>query len=371
MLVKKTFFFFKSNKSNLVLLLYHLFFVYLAYIIRVEKGHSDAHHYWGIGYEIKSYPWSHFFSFGTDFMIALNYPMIVYDFPFWFGFLLYGLIGFYGIILYMKWAKVILENRIKIGSYNFFPVLFYLPNLHVWTANLGKESLIFLALAGIAYSSLCFKKRWYYALLGAFLLFIIRPHVALMLSLACFLVLVFSNRITFKNKIIGLLSVSFFIFTTLYYSLQLLRVRTFSWDKIMSRNAHSLADFKRYGGSFVPMQDYSYFFKWFSFNFRPLFFDAKSFLQIIASVENLFMLLLVVVTLILYLRYFKFINLMFWHHIIIAFAFVSTVIYAERYANLGIFMRTKVQYFPFLLIVCFSILFQIKSKFFSTFSHET
>ena len=114
-------------------------------------------------------------------------------------------------------------------------------------------------------------------------------------------------------------------------------------------------------GSYVNMLDYNYLYKWFSFHFRPLFYDTNNFYMILASIENLIYLIIFVLVSIFLFLYYKKIVFYDWMKIIFLFNLLGTVLYVERYANLGIFMRTKVMFEPFLLISFLSILLQSKS----------
>jgi len=46
-----------------------------------------------------------------------------------------------------------------------------------------------------------------------------------------------------------------------------------------------------------------------------------------------------------------------WMKIALLFTLISSLLYIQRYANLGIFMRTKIQFMPFELI---ALLYSIK-----------
>ena len=106
------------------------------------------------------------------------------------------------------------------------------------------------------------------------------------------------------------------------------------------------------------MLDYSYAYKWFSFDFRPLFFDAHSVLAVLASIENLFSLVVFVTALFLIIRFYHSIDFTVQIKVIFLFTFIACLLYVERYANLGIFMRTKIMFHPFMLIALFCIIKQ-------------
>ena len=125
-----------QNKWFNLLFIYHSFFILFAYLIRINRGISDAHFYWAQSFDIHKYSWFSFAEYGTSFILFINYPFIKIGFPFWFGFLLYGLIGFFSVVLYVKWIHLVLGKQLLIKGINVLPIFYFLPNLHFWTAGL-------------------------------------------------------------------------------------------------------------------------------------------------------------------------------------------------------------------------------------------
>ena len=321
---------------------------------------SDAHLYWGKKFDITQNSWSDFASYGTDFILFLNYPFIKLGFPFWSGFLIYGIIGFLGIVKWIQWIEIVFGNKVLFRGINVLPILYFLPNIHIWTSAIGKDVLVFWGIATIFYAMAINHYKSYSFILGVFLVLLIRPHVALMLVVAIGIVQVLSNRYSIKKRLMigGGAIVLFSLFS--YMVLQLSGIKRIDFDRIKYFNDFSITSFKD-SGSYVPMLEYNWFYKLFSFNFRPLFYDSNSVLQHLASVENLFSLLIHLLTLVFVIKNNK--NLYFpqWVKISFLFVLISSVLFVQRYANLGIFMRTKIMFQPFLLV---ALLFLIKQSLF-------
>lgn len=350
--------FFKDKWLN-ILFVYHFLFILLAYFLRVHRGYSDAHLYWAQSFDITKYSWLSFADYGTAFMLFLNYPFIKMGLPFWFGFLLYGLIGFWSIVLYLKWIHLVLGKQLLLRGVNVLPVFYFLPNLHYWTAGLGKESLIFFGLASIFYAMASRTYVTFSCLVGGILLFILRPHVALMLLSALVFVFVFDQKYSLKRRLaVASVALSVF-FTLLYMVFQITHIRHWNWDRILYFNAYSIQSF-RHSGSYVPMLDYSLPYQLFSFYFRPLFFDADSFFKYLASLENVFVLGIHVLGIVFALRYYKSIHYSQWVKMVFLFTLICGLLYVQRYANLGIFMRTKMMFQPFTLIALLFVIQQGK-----------
>ncbi len=317
---------------------------------------SDAHLYWGEKIDITQYDWFDFASYGTDFMLFLNYPLIKLGFPFWSGFLIYGIIGFYGIMKWMQWTAVVLGRTFMVKGINILPFFFFLPNFHVWTAVLGKEALVFWGIASVFYAFAVKKYKSFSAIAGILIVLIIRPHVALMLLSSFVIVLFFNSGYSLRKRLAIATVLSLVLATLVYMVLQLSQIRYWNWARIKRYNDFSILSFEN-SGSYVPMLEYNYGYKLFSFNFRPLFYDAKSFMHYLASLENGLILLLSVITLFFLGKYYR--NMIFpsWVKIVFLLTAISSLLFVQRYANLGIFMRTKMMFQPFLLI---AILFIIR-----------
>jgi hypothetical protein len=353
----------KTKAFLVVLYLYHLLFIFLSYSFAVNHK-EDAYLYWFYTNYTLHKPWTAFFNFGTDFILFLNYPFVKIGTPFFIGFLIYGTIGFFGILKWMKWSVLVFGENLYFKNVNFIAVICFLPNLHFWTASLGKEPIIFWSVSAIFYAVASRKFLSFSFIIGSLLLVIIRPHVAAMLILSIILVLIFNRKESFKSKIISLFG-SFVVFLVLVFmALQLSNIKYLNLERIRFFNEYSILSLKN-SGSYIPMLEYNYCYKFFSFYFRPLFFDAHTVWMYFASIENGFVLLLFFAALlstILFLRKKVYPE---WLKIVFLFTFISGFIYIHRYANLGLFMRTKVMFQPFFII---ALLYLIKQGLLVNFS---
>lgn len=346
----------EKGKFLIFLFLYHLVFTILSYQYAVTYL-GDSHLYWAKTFNINQYSWLDFAGLNTNFILFLNYPFIKLGFPFWFGFLMYSMIGFFGILKFIQCAELAFRDSFEFKGMNLLYLVFLFPNLHFWTATLGKEPLVFYCIASVFYALI--SKKFYTPsfILGSLLLIIIRPHVALMLLSSIALVFLFQKKYAIKKRI------SFFLFffslfsVLLYLSLKLSHIKYLNWNRIQYFNQYSILSFKN-SGSYVPMLEYNYFHRFFVFNFQPLFFDAYTKLSWLASFENTLVLLIHLVALLFVLLFYRKIHLHEWMKITFAFALISSLLYVQRYANLGIFMRTKIMFQPFILIALLCVIKQ-------------
>jgi hypothetical protein len=241
------------------------------------------------------------------------------------------------------------------------------PNLHLWTSFIGKEALVFWSISALFYTSLKVRSRWVLGVVGLFLVVMIRPHVAFMLLSAAFIVFILDRDLSIKLR--GLvLGGAIFVGSGLFFlMLKISKIRYLDWDRIQHYNAFSVLSLKDSSG-YVPMLDYNYFYKLFSLNFRPLFYDTYKTMTVLASFENLISLLFVTFGLFLTFKHFKTLMFATWMKVSLLFFIISSVLYIERYSNLGLFMRTKMMYMPFLYVAVASIISQSTKN--SKFTHK-
>ena len=344
------------DKKDILLFGYHLLFILIAYKLRVDRGISDAHLYWGKSIDINQHSWFDFANYGTNFILFINYPFIKLGFPFWSGFLIYGTIGFLGIRKFMDWAFLVFEKNLEYKGFNILYLVFFLPNLHFWTASLGKEALLFWGIASVFYALASQNYKTFSFVFGSLLVLLIRPHVALMLLAAITLIVIFDSNYSLKKRIVFSAFALTFLSMLLYMVFQSSNIRYWNWERITYFNEYSILSFRN-SGTYVPMLEYNYFYKLFSFNFRPLFFDVNTIWTFIASIENGLVLILHVIALLFGVKFYAKITFAQWIKIVFLFTFIAGMLYVQRYANLGIFMRTKMMFQPFMMI---ALLFIIK-----------
>ena len=339
-----------------MLFFYHLIFIVVSYNYALTHG-GDSNFYWAKTFNSKAYQWTDFLHHGSDFIVFLNFPFIKMGLPFLIGFIAYGIIGFLGILQWIKWTAIVFGDKLNVKGINVLPLVFLLPNLHFWTATLGKEPIIFWAIATVLLGITTEKHKSFSFLFASVSILIIRPHVALMLLSAIAIVFLFHKTFSLKRRIILAAMTFTGILVLLYVVFQATNIGYWNWRRIGYFNDYSVLSFK-HSGSYVPMLEYSYGYKWFSFNFRPLFFDAHSALAFLASTENLITLVVFTVALYFTVRFYHKIKFTSDMKVVFLFTFIATLLYVERYANLGIFMRTKIMFQPFALIAVMCIIKQ-------------
>jgi hypothetical protein len=297
------------------------------------------------------------FKTGTKFIVFVANPFVQLGFSYITMMLLFSWFGFVGFVYaYLFFKENITVNVTVFKRFDLLTLLLFLPNMHFWTASLGKGSLIFMGLMVFIYGLRFPQKRIFSLIIGGGLVYMIRPHVLLFL-----LVGVMVGILTGKSKIGG--GVKFLV---LLISLGFLY---FAQNSILGvanleGSENVIQDFDQFAAdqsrrlvssnSGVDMSNYPLPLKFFTFWFRPLFIDSPSALGIFSSIENLIYLLL----------FAKICNKRFFRFILKAPYLVKTCLiifvltsFALTFvmSNLGIIMRQKsmVMYFGFFVIYYF------------------
>lgn len=346
-----------KNRFVFFLFVYHFLFTFLTYDY-YKKNNGDASLYWFVRVLDSSKTWFDYLTYGTDFFLFLNYPFAeFFHLPVIIGFVFHSLIGFFGILLAYKLFDKIIGNQLEVKNLNLLPLLFLFPNLHFWTAFLGKESLVFLLATCFIYLIYFEKIISFKMLFVIVLLLLIRPHVALLLTLSLLLGLMIWNSKKIKHKVMFFSLAISCTFIATYFLLQLSKIKRIDFERIKRFNDFSITSFS-HSNSYVPMLEYNWIEKIFAFNFRPLIYEFNGLYSLVVSLENTIVLMIHVLGIIGLIVYNKKIKLPFLFKLLMLFGVVCTFAYVQRYACLGIFLRTKIIFQPFLTIIFLYIFVQ-------------
>ena len=295
------FIYLNSRKMNLngiktlkALWLYHLLFS-LIYYVYTRYNVADSNGYWRIAKESGDGALDYFLSKGpgTPFVYVLNYfPSKILDFSIFSGTLLYSIVSFIGFFFYYKIIVELIPHNYKFYRYNLFPLLLFLPSLHFWSGGVGKDTLMFFAIGMFGYSLLNLGKRIPFLILSMFLCYMVRPHILF------FLLIAFGSSFLISSKLSGFKRMFFFLvliaisIVILPNVLQYVDLDGGSFDEILIRTETQARNLSGgFVGSSVDISSYPFPLKIFTFLYRPLFFDINGITAVIASFENLLLLI--------------------------------------------------------------------------------
>ena len=329
---------------------YHMFFG-LVYWTYGQFNRSDSVNY----FNNTKFLWRNWFdaySAGTDFVEWLAFPWVR-----WLGFnydmmmFLTTWLGFWGFVYFYLFFKENLRFNPKFEGYDAITIFMFLPNMHFWTASLGKGAIIFAGIGFLVYGLSWPGKRIPHMLFGGYLCYMIRPHIlfAILIGMGVGFVLGREKVPLYQKYLvaIGAIGVSIFVYEDLLVFLGYDPNNVVaSFEEESALNSQRLQS----AGSGVDMASYSLPFKLFTFWFRPLFIDSPNIIGLVVSMENA-----------LYIYMFsKVINKDFIKYIQVAPAMVkmSAVVFISIslsmtfvMSNLGIIIRQKSQIMYFMLFV--------------------
>lgn len=346
----------KKEKLQLdALYTYHLLITLIFHFFITNFG-GDAIHYWEAPRVIPLGSIMEMVSrhYATGVIYLINYiPSKTLNLSLLTGNLIYSTFGFMGFLYIFRIVKVILPDTgktIKLGRINLMPWIWFLPNFHFWSSGIGKDALLFLAISMFFYASIKLSKNKFLMIIAIILAFAIRPHILLFLLLATFGALIIHQKLKAVYKV--LLGIALLLISVFVYGYVL------DFVQIESTDASVLSEFVKDRssklnrpdvGSGIDISSYSFPYKVFTFLFRPLFYDIKGVLFLLASIEN-FILLFFTIKVLLSRPYKAF----FKAPIIIKsnalFFVVGALTFSLLLGNLGIMLRQKNMFIPWLII---------------------
>lgn len=347
----------KRNIFYFILLLYHYIFTVISYNYFINNG-GDSNIYWIQHNYTDNKVWIDFLNPGYDFICLLNYPLVkFFHLPIWVGFMLYSFIGYLSLIQLSKWIELVVPNHLLFRKINIVLVVVFLPSLNYWNSLLGKEPLIFLGITTFILEISKKKGNLSLIILSLLLVSLIRPHIAILLTV-CFLGYYILVKVKSKDlKITLLLTSMFFLVFNVFILLKISKISTLDFDRITESNQRSLLS-RSHSNSYVPMNEYSIFEQFFTFYFRPISYDSKNIFSTFVSVENFIILMLHLVALFCLVLYRKRIKINYIFGLIVLYYFVFALMYIQRYSILGLIVRTKIMSQPFFIVFLFYILIE-------------
>lgn len=364
------FIFFRTNnlsdkhKFYLRLILAYQFLFGVFFYLYTSDGGVDSYTYWMSAKEFKIDSFSEIldFNFGTNFVVLLNYiPSRILGLTYFQGTLLYTFIGYLGFFYLYKTIITLLHNIPKVFGINLFPLLLFLPNMHFWSAGVGKDTIVFACICIALYSLI--KKRYIYIFISFALIYLIRPHIVFFIIISFFIVFIVDKKINRHKRFF--LIILFFLILALMFSkiMAFLNIESLGLDSIESYTENKVKGLSRdYSGSRVDISNYNFVYKIFTFMFRPLFYDITNLMSIIVSFENLFLLFLT-------WKIFRakilrtFINTRYEVKVFFVFLVISMIGFSLILGNLGIMIRMKNMLMPsFIIFVLISLKMKKKRK---------
>lgn len=333
-----------------------------------RNGAGDAWWYWSIS---KKMSFNDFLiniqtTKGTYFMHALNYfPSKVLDLGFFANSMLFALIGFLGFIYFYVIAYQLIPFNSKFKGYKLFPLLFFMPNLHFWSSSIGKDTILFMCIGMFCYGLLSVFKKLPLIILALLLSYLIRPHIAFFLLISFGLAYLFGGNVSKVKRLffsLILIGVGIVILPTVMEFAKIEETSLKGFQDF-SENKVSLLS-RKHTGSRLDTSSYPFLLKIFSFLFRPFFFDVRGILGIIASFENVILLILTYKVIFRNNLIKTFKNAPFVIKGMFIFLLIGTFAFSQFLGNIGIMIRMRNMFLPGMIIfILWSLSYQKSNNF--------
>jgi hypothetical protein len=349
---------FSIKKMNL-LYAYHIVF-FIIYLWYAYVNTSDSKRYF-MDLEKYNGGWLELYGTDTTFINFLSYPFHRLGFNYEMLMVLFSWFGYLGFLYAYLFFREKIPIKRKFLGIDLLTLILFFPNMHFWTASLGKGAPIFLGLMMFTYAVIKPKKRLYILILASIIIFQIRPHVFLFVALGTALGYMSGReKIPFWQKALVFIGMGGAVILLQDKILGVMELEGSGdiLEQFAAESEKRLDDLSD-AGSGVDMSSYPLPLKLFTFWFRPLFFDAPNILGLIVSAENL-------VYLLLFFKILKgdFIKFIKNSPAVVKMSFV--IFFATSFAmtfvmsNLGIIMRQKSMVMYFLFFVIYYYLAQRK-----------
>jgi len=349
------------------LFLFH-FLVAIAFNFYIDANGGDAIKYWNLP-KNGSFDDVWFLVVNrraSSFMYLINFvPSNLLQLSFFTGNMIYALLGYLGFIYLFKIIKEIFTNTsvlysLKIARVPIFPLILFLPNLHFWSSGIGKDAILFFCIHAFIFGLLKVRKRIAIIIFSLLLAVLIRPHIALFLLIAFAIGYLFDSRLKAYQRFF-ILMVFVVGFVSLFgYVLQTIQLESLEMENIEEfANTRVTTLSRERTGSGVDISGYPIPIKIFTFLYRPLFFDMNGVFALLASLENL--ILLIFTAFVVTSRPWSAIKKS--SYVIkgmLVFFLLGTFLFSLILGNLGIMLRQKNMLIPVFIIFGIWVLYNRK-----------
>ncbi len=344
------------------LFFYHVFMSTVYYVYVLFNPSDSKFYYQKVTTAFRGESWVDYYGTSTKYVEFIGYP-----FANFFGFsyeammALFAFFGFLGFVYFYVFFRENIRFKHTLYGFDLITIIFFLPNLHFWSASFGKGPISFLGIALFFYGLSKIQTRWMAILIGSLIIYHVRPHVMLVVLISSAIGFMFTTkgvstslRITF---LVGVGIAFYFIYRDVLAMVGIDEEEFISQGLNLTHRANELTK----ASSGVDIMSYSLPMQVFTFLYRPLFFDAPGALGIIVSFENVFYLLLTIKLFSL-----KGIRFMITGNFMVKTAFVSfltvAIALAQISGNLGLAIRQKSQVMMLFIFVILAFMDSEKMK---------
>ena len=269
--------------------------------------------------------------------------------------LVYNLFGALGLVFLYLSLKKYFKNLSR-----YWVLILFIPSMSFWSAGLGKDAISFFSVCLFLYTITSNKKLYILLPISFFFMFMVRPHIALMMIVSFVIYFILRSKIHLLVKLITLPVIIAGVVVSSGFVQQYVGLDEASLDSV-SGYVDDRQNSNQGGGSSIDLQSMSYPVQMFTYVFRPLPFDAHSALALFTSIENTILLILF-----LYVLFKNKFRLNYFiegkNAWLLIYAFLTCSMLAITTANLGIATRQKWMFMPILIYLLVYTFYQFKES---------
>jgi hypothetical protein len=259
-------------------------------------------------------------------------------------FLLYQGLSFIGIAILMRTFQEI-NLRLRTQETTWQNMLLFLPSVQFWPSAVGKDSPLFLAISLCLWATLKLPARSVAFAVSLLIMILFRAHIALVIVISIALASTLHPRFSLGRRIallIAAIAGAIFLFPSVHTTIGVNFADSASVAAFAERQAHIAAT----SGGATTIGNAPIPIRFVDLLFRPLFFDAQDIFAIVASLENV----CVVLLFIYFLRNFRImlflIRRVFFVRFCLSFSAIVIAVLTATYYNVGTGIRERVMAFP-------------------------
>ena len=331
-------------KRALILYIWHTIFC-MVYMLYVMNYGGDS-----IGYYLRASEGVINIEFGTFAVDFLTYFVVLLTGVSFLGlFLFFNIFGFIGLLAYDASLQVATKNNVSFVK-KMAAVAIFLPSVSFWSSGVGKDSLSFMAIGLALWAALEIRHRMKLMAFAILIMLIVRPHMAGIMVMALAAAMVISYKGSFKTRmLVGCMALAA---SAVLVPLGLSYAGLGDFGSLMDVEEYinQRQGYNMDGGGGIDISSMNLPEKLFTYLFRPFVFEAKNMSFLAASIDNAFLLILLVFSIIGILRkrspQLIGLRIFMWFY-----ALAAWFILASTTANLGIAVRQKWMFVPVLIFL--------------------
>ncbi|NYT76912.1 hypothetical protein H0A71_07910 [Alcaligenaceae bacterium] len=338
-----------SRKRAILIYIWHTIFclVYAGYVL-VNGGDSLVYYNFLLIEDIE-------FSVGTTAVKLITvFFKSALGLSFLGTFLIFNIFGFIGLMAFDATLRKATHNKTR-NTKLLATLIIFLPSVSFWSSAIGKDSISFMA-AGLALWAASNSKRSSGAMVMAIvLMLLVRPHIAALMLLAMAASLIIGRHVPLAQRLVlggmALVAAAIVIPFALHYA--------GVGDDVDAGDLITYIEqrqqYNMQGGGGIDIAAMSLPSKLFTYILRPLPFEAHNLFSLAASLDNMVLLLLFILSArnifkkrVIYLdenRVFLWI-----------YSLLTWFILASTTANLGISVRQKWMFAPMIIFLLISVI---------------